>query len=362
MPKKIFTEQEKEEIIRLYTITKIGAKSLAAKYNCSAPTLLKNLAEWGVQPNAKKLDLTNQYFGKLQAIKPAPKRNDKYTRWVCKCECGNEIEVRTDYLRNGHTTSCGCACGRVDIVGKVFGYLTVIQSLPGGKQLCQCKCGNVTEVLTYNLKNGNTQSCGCLQKERTSAATFIDLTGQKFGKLLVIERVENNRFGHVCYRCKCECGGETIVDATNLRNGNTSSCGCIKSKGEMIINNWLQKHDFDFRSQYSFNDCVLSTGRRPFFDFVLFKNDKPYLIIEYNGRQHYEITGGWNTEEAFEQTQRRDREKLQWCKDNHYPVLIIKYDEDIEKVLEGLVKATAEAPDMEEAEELIREVEAESAE
>jgi len=189
-------------------------------------------------------------------------------------------------------------------------------------------------VQTDNLKSGNTKSCGCLQKDKASDASFISLVGNRYGKLLVIERVENNRFGHVCYRCKCDCGGETIVDATNLRNGNTNSCGCIKSKGEMIINNWLLEHNFDFRSQYSFDDCILSTGRRPFFDFVLFKNDKPYLVIEYNGRQHYEVTGGWNTEEQFAKTQRRDSEKLQWCEDNHYPILIIKYDEDIEKILE----------------------------
>lgn len=184
------------------------------------------------------------------------------------------------------------------------------------------------------MKNGNTQSCGCLQKDRASETSFISLIGKRYGKLIVTERVENNRFGHICYKCKCDCGSESIVDATNLRNGNTNSCGCIKSKGEMIINNWLQKHNFDFRSQYSFDNCFLSSGRRPFFDFVLFKNNKPYLIIEYNGRQHYEITGGWNTDETFKQIQRRDNEKIKWCEDNHYPMLIIKYDENIEKILE----------------------------
>ena len=56
----------------------------------------------------KALDLTNQKFGKLIALSKAPKRNDKYTRWLCQCDCGQQIEVRTDYLRNGHTTSCGC--------------------------------------------------------------------------------------------------------------------------------------------------------------------------------------------------------------------------------------------------------------
>lgn len=290
----------------------------------------------------KPLDLTGQKFGQLTAIKRG-ENIGKYTRWLCKCDCGNESLVRTDYLRNGHTTSCGCACGRVDITGKTFGYLTVLQSLPGGKQLCQCKCGNIKEVLTYNLKNGNTQSCGCLQRERTSAATFIDLTGQKFGKLLVIEQVENNRFGHVCYKCKCDCGGESIVDATNLRHGTTNSCGCLKSKGEMIINNWLQNHNIPFQSQYSIDEIVLDSGRRPFFDFAIFDNNNTLLcLIEYNGKQHYEITGGWNNEEMFEITQHRDKQKSEWCKKLNIPLYIISYLDNIEEKLEEIISYAGE--------------------
>ena len=286
----------------------------------------------------KRIDLTNQRFGSLTAIEIAPPfiqpSGKKVSAWKCQCDCGNTVNVRTDNLRNGHTTSCGCACGRIDITGKQFGRLTVSHYVGDGQWECECECGNRVVVRTYNLNSGNTKSCGCLQKDRASEASHISLVGNRYGKLVVVERVENNRFWQVCYRCKCDCGGETIVDAANLRaGGQTSSCGCIKSKGEMIINNWLQEHNIDFRSQYSFDDCVMSTGRRPFFDFVLFKNDKPYLVIEYNGRQHYEATGGWSTEEKLQDTQRRDREKLQWCEDNHYPVLIIKYDEDIEAIL-----------------------------
>ena len=275
-------------------------------------------------------DRTNIKYGKLTAKEYLGK-----SMWKCICDCGKEKVVYGGHLESGHTKSCGCIRPpRTKLYGQIFGRLTVLDWEGNGKWRCLCECGNEILVQTDNLKSGNTKSCGCLQKDRTSEASFISLVGNKYGKLTVIERVENNRFGHVCYHCRCECGGETIVDATNLRNGNTNSCGCIKSKGEMIINNWLQEHNFDFCSQYSFDNCILSTGRRPFFDFVLFKNEKPYMIIEYNGIQHYEATGGWNTEESVQDTQRRDREKLQWCEDNHYPVLIIKYDEDIEKILE----------------------------
>lgn len=278
---------------------------------------------------AQLKDRTGIRYGHLVAIEY--KGNSK---WLCQCDCGKQKIVYGGHLESGHTKSCGCIRPpRTNLQGRTFGRLTVLDWEGNGKWRCRCECGNEVLVQSDNLKSGNTKSCGCLQKNRASEASYISLIGNRYGKLVVLERVENNRFGHVCYRCKCDCGGEAVVDAANLRNGNTNSCGCIKSKGEMIINNWLQEHKFDFRSQYSFDNCVLSTGRRPFFDFVLFKNDKPYLIIEYNGVQHYKATGGWNTEENLKETIRRDKEKLQWCEDNHYPVLIIKYNENIEQIL-----------------------------
>ena len=105
----------------------------------------------------KSLDLSNQKFGQLTAIRRGDNLG-RYTRWICQCDCGRETTVRTDYLRTGQTPSYGCACGRVDITGETFGRLTVIESTPGGKQRCLCSCGNLVEILTYNLKSGNTQS------------------------------------------------------------------------------------------------------------------------------------------------------------------------------------------------------------
>lgn len=53
---------------------------------------------------------------------------------------------------------------------------------------------------------------------------LIDLTGEKFGKLTVIERAEN--IGSVTmYKCKCECGKALNIQYTNLKNGQVS-CGC----------------------------------------------------------------------------------------------------------------------------------------
>lgn len=59
---------------------------------------------------------------------------------------------------------------------------------------------------------------------------MIDLTGQRFGRLTVIERVAS-RPGSTNARwlCKCDCGNETTVLGTTLRRGESTSCGCFRS-------------------------------------------------------------------------------------------------------------------------------------
>lgn len=55
---------------------------------------------------------------------------------------------------------------------------------------------------------------------------FIDLTDQRFGRLVAIER--HSRKGRVTmWLCKCDCGNKKIVRGTDLRNGHTQSCGCL---------------------------------------------------------------------------------------------------------------------------------------
>jgi hypothetical protein len=59
-----------------------------------------------------------------------------------------------------------------------------------------------------------------------------DLTGQLFGRLTVIERAANNQWGGCCWRCKCECGNETVVTASRLIRGKVQACGCLKWRGK----------------------------------------------------------------------------------------------------------------------------------
>jgi hypothetical protein len=54
------------------------------------------------------IDLSNQKFGRLTAIRPTHKDARNNVIWECLCECGNTTHVKTLKLRSGHTRSCGC--------------------------------------------------------------------------------------------------------------------------------------------------------------------------------------------------------------------------------------------------------------
>jgi len=59
---------------------------------------------------------------------------------------------------------------------------------------------------------------------------MIDVTGQVFGRLTVLERVKRRGHKEIYWRCQCTCGKLTEVMAQNLREGKIRSCGCLKDE------------------------------------------------------------------------------------------------------------------------------------
>lgn len=61
-------------------------------------------------------------------------------------------------------------------------------------------------------------------------AKFKDLSGMRFGKLVVLEQAERSATGRIRWNCKCDCGNEHIVHTCHLNSGSITDCGCEKSK------------------------------------------------------------------------------------------------------------------------------------
>lgn len=71
---------------------------------------------------------------------------------------------------------------------------------------------------------------------------LIDLTGQRFGRLTVVERGESLS-GHTRWKCVCDCGNECLVHATSLKSGNTTSCGCYKTENAKALYSGVRQKD-----------------------------------------------------------------------------------------------------------------------
>lgn len=200
--------------------------------------------------NAGVRDLTGLVFGRLKVValesmKAQPDSGYLLAWWLCYCDCGGAVSVRTSSLSSGNTSSCGCRSALVrrnflkdsfggirDLTGKTFTRLTVIAIEKIEKKkvywLCRCSCGTWRSIVSNHLTRGVTRSCGCLQKDVVSG--IQDIIGHRYGRLTVIA-LDHHYTGQANksrWICRCSCG--VIISSTSspLATGNTRSCGCLK--------------------------------------------------------------------------------------------------------------------------------------
>ena len=294
---------------------------------------------------SKRKDLTGIVFDELTVIEMLWNYQNTH-RTYCKCIGidNNEYIVRQDALISGatHTIRGACSSGKQhDITGQRFGRLTAISPINkrasngNVRWKCKCDCGNIIYPTMSNLKRGHTTSCGCAKDDFIESCK-IDLVGQRFGKLIVIEEYNDNKKDRRLWKCLCDCGNEHICSTTDLTSGHTMSCGCLnKSKGEMYIENILNTLNIDYIKQKRFHDC---RNIKPLpFDFYL---PNINTCIEYDGEQHYKSITHFGGEVRFIERQKNDEIKNMYCNSNNIKLIRIPYtktNEEINKIIYDLV-------------------------
>jgi hypothetical protein len=132
----------------------------------------------------------------------------------------------------------------------------------------------------------------------------ISLIGQRFGKLTVVERVQNIG-SQAGWLCRCDCGGEKIVASQRLRRGETKSCGCARWGGRTppqrhypehrawrgMISRCHNERDKDFRYYGARGITVCDRWRLSVDDFVADMGPRPareYTIDRIDNYGNYE--------------------------------------------------------------------------
>ena len=274
-----------------------------------------------------KNEIGNRY-GKLVVLSRGENDNNGKARWYCQCDCGNIILARGTDLRRGKTKTCGCSSIKAEqsLVGQRFGALEVIEFTRRNNSnklmyRCKCDCGNEIEVIGQHLKNGNTKSCGCYRKQVNSSRFTKDEVGKVYGRLSVLE-YDSNHGNEAWWKCQCECGNIVSVRGADLRSGNTKSCGCVKSEGEARIIKILTENNIKFKSQFSFSDLVYKKPLK--YDFAILDEDEKVIrLIEFDGPQHTDKENNWYTVEG----ELRDSMKNAYAFANNIPLVRIPYKE-----------------------------------
>ena len=296
------------------------------------------------------IDLSGKTFGQLVVLERVKIPNENESHWRCRCTCGKETVVLGGNLKSGNTKSCGCTSSErssatkvIDITGQRFGKLVVLYKVGISKMYgmmwhCKCDCGKECDVSGTFLRRGHTSSCGCNVGETASNNFLKDLTGKKFGYLTVIDRAANNGT-NVMWNCICDCGNKTSVRAGNLISGTTTSCGCRKiSYGEEKIQDILNENNIKYLyNKGYFKDLISSVGGLLRYDFILFDEETPYRIIEFDGTQHNAPQEHFGGEEKFLHQKENDFLKNQYALSHNIPLVRIPYSKRNSMTLEDLL-------------------------
>ena len=275
-------------------------------------------------------DLTGQHFGKLKVIERTESHISpsgyKYNMWRCQCDCGNFINVRTTDLKNNHTQSCGCLhkemlskAKLIDLTGQVYERLTVIKRVddyisPSGSRkvqwLCKCECGKEVIATGNNLKNGNSKSCGCYNRELLL-------------KMNLTHNASNTRLYHIwtCMKDRCynpknkkykDYGGRGIIICDEWINDFEAFANWAYDNGyvENVSRGECTIDRIDVNGNYCQQNCrwvnqKVQTNNKRNNHYITY-NGETHTVTEWNNILGYKkgvlsrrIFSGWSIEDAF---------------------------------------------------------------
>ena len=262
-------------------------------------------------------DLTGQKFGSLKVICQTDdliqNNGQRKAMWRCKCDCGNEIDVRGDSLKNKSNKSCGKCKKYNDLTGMSFGRITVLRYIETDLKTrnslweCKCKCGNVFIVkgvqLTRTRGMITCNKCHVVDG-KNDIPTFAPWMEKCFKNKEDIYKYTYGSGKKILVKCP-DCGKEKYVTVKHLYDHKSIGCVCSDniSYPEKFMTSILIQLKVVFTYQYS------PKWIKPLrYDFYIPNKN---LIIEVDGGIGHGNRWTFNSDLTSEELYQRDR-----CKDD----------------------------------------------
>lgn len=274
-----------------------------------------------------------------------------------------------------------------DLTGKTIGdfivlYRTASENSNSALWLCQCQACQQYKTLSAVTVQRGKGLCECRN----------DLTGKRFGRLVVLKKTEKRTSNRgVIWLCRCDCGNEKEIPGETLKRGESVSCGCYQKEiasekggknkldltgqrfGKLVALYPIYSKDRTRHTRWHCrcdcgNECDIDLGnlRQGFskscgctqstqeekiiklltdinlpFSYQYHFNDYPqkkfdffvdnHYIIEYDGQQHFFCKhSGWDTEAHLERTRESDLAKNKYCFEHNIPLIRIPYNKPYE--------------------------------
>lgn len=295
---------------------------------------------------------TESYSNEVYKINPEYKLISEYINIKTKVTllhltCNHSFDILPYNFKQGH--GCPFCFGNkskqlkakekfINLINATKDYILVSDYISSREyvKIKHTVCGNEYEVTPTNFLAGRRcPKCNFINnKLRKTNETFLDEIHKIYGEEYIpLEKYINSKTKIKVLHSICKNTWKVRPD--DLLRG--FGCPkCQQSKGEQKIAKWLNDKNYDYETQYTFNDLFYKNNNSLLrFDFKLSCEDGSLILIEYDGIQHFKQNCFNNTKKDFEEIKKRDNLKNEYCKKNNIALYRITYKDfnNIPKVL-----------------------------